>query len=159
MTTLSFGTLLPTQTRPLSRVSLSEGLLSTAAILGGSFVIAGAVSPWITVFAGLHPYPGTLGLNGQLILGGGVLSVLAGLAFLLYPAPLLRWAISGLGLALLAFGAFLLPRLWSAQQELMSAHAMMVPAMGPGLFVCLAGAFVITATTLLGRGVGSASKG
>jgi len=155
MTSLSFGALAPVQTRPLTRVSQREGLLATAAVLGGSLVVAGALSPWITVFAGLHPYPGTLGLNGRLLLGGGVLSVLAGLAFLLYPAPQLRWAISGLGLVLLAFGGYLLPRLWSAQLEIMSAHSMMVPELGPGLFICLAGALMVAATTLFGRGVGT----
>jgi hypothetical protein len=49
-----------------------------------------------------------------------------------------------MGPALVAASVFLVVRQQAAYRELVASHPMMVPGMGPGLYVALAGAAVAT---------------
>jgi hypothetical protein len=110
-------------------------------------VTAGAVLPWLTVFSGLHSYPGIAGLNGRVLAAGGAAAMLLAVCYALWGQAGLRYAIGAVGFALAIFSAYLMTQL------LVSYHAlqgMFVPALGPGVFVATAGALLLVATLLLG---------
>lgn len=117
-------------------------------MLGGVVVVAGALLTWFSLFAGLQPYRGVDVLNGRLLFVGGLLSLVAGGAFLLRGKLWLRWGISFLGFVLLAFGGWSLFQLLVLYRQL-STDPMMVAKLGPGHFVVLAGALLIFATFFL----------
>ena len=110
-------------------------------------IAGGTLLPWVSFFAGLHPVHGVAGLNGRLLLAAGLVIMLAGVAFLIWGGDLLRHAIGWVGVLLSGISLVLLFRLFQAQ-ELLAASPMMVPRMGPGLFVSAAGA-ALTAAILV----------
>src|SRR5579859_5707816 len=123
-------------------------IIGWAAIAGGALVMLGAALPWLTFFAGLQAYSGLAGLNGRLLMGGGVIALLAGIRFLWRKSNALRWAIGLFGFVLLAFTGWLVVGLLTEYFQL--AHdAMMVPALGPGLFVAVGGALLVFAALLI----------
>lgn len=114
---------------------------------GGVLVIAGALLPWLTLYAGLQPYTGMAGLYGRLVLAGGALAVAAG-ALMLRPRPLwMRWGSAILGAALTLFIAWLLVGLRETLQGRMSP--MLVAHAGPGLFVAITGAGLVSAAAIV----------
>ena len=131
--------------------SISQPCIAAAAISGGALVILGAWLSWFSLFAGLHPYRGVDVLNGRLLAGCGVLSVLAGVAFLWRSSSRLRWGIGLLGFALLAFASWSLVQLVILYRQL-STDPIMLPKLGPGLIVVVAGALLIFGTLFLGEG-------
>src|SRR5207249_75574 len=54
-----------------------ERLVAAAALVGGALVAAGAFLPWLSLFAGLHPLRGVIGLNGRLLAAGGGVCLVA----------------------------------------------------------------------------------
>lgn len=114
------------------------------AVAGGVIVAVGAVLPWMSLFAGLHPYSGITGLYGRLTFAGGVLSVIGGVALLARPDPRLRRVIGGLGLALALFAAWVLLGLHQITRQV-SQHPFLLPRTEPGLFFVIAGALVMAA--------------
>ncbi len=48
-----------------------ERLVAVAAVVGGALIATGAFLPWLSLFAGLHPLRGVIGLNGRLLAAGG----------------------------------------------------------------------------------------
>jgi hypothetical protein len=115
-----------------------------AAVLGGGLVMAGALLPWLTLFAGLHPYPGIMGLWGKLLFAAGAATAAAGAACVLTSHRFAPAVCGVMGPALVAASVFLVVRQQAAYRELVASHPMMVPGMGPGLYVALAGAAVAT---------------
>lgn len=126
-------------------------LSAAAAISGGLMIVAGSMMPWMTLFAGLHTYSGLIGMNGRMLMAGGVISIIIGLALTLRGGRTLNRAAGGLGVVLLAFTAWLLTRQYEMYQELITGHPMTVPGIGPGLYVAAAGALIITLTLLTWR--------
>ena len=122
--------------------------IAAAAIGGGVLVLVGVALPWFTLFAGLQSYSGVVGGNGYLLLGGGMLSLVSGAWFLQSGTLTLRWSIGLLGFALLTFASWLLLHLMATYRQL-AADPLLVAALGPGLFVVVAGALVIFATLFL----------
>lgn len=118
--------------------------MSFVAAGGGLIVAAGTMLPWMSLFAGLHPYPGIAGLYGRVMFAGGVLAVAGGLAMLVRPDPRLRFGIGGLGVALTFFAAWVLWGLRSTTHGL-EGHPFLLARPGPGLFVVLAGALLVAA--------------
>jgi hypothetical protein len=113
-----------------------------AALFGGVLVMLGAWLPWLTMFAGLQQYRGLLGLHGHIVFAGGALAIVASIGTL---RTRRRWIRSGtalLGAMLLGFIGWLLTGLAGMLQHGLSA--MLVPRAGPGLFVSLVGAALIT---------------
>jgi hypothetical protein len=118
--------------------------VSLVAAGGGLMVAAGTMLPWISLFAGLHPYPGIAGLYGRVMFAGGALAIAGGLAILVRPDPRLRLAIGGLGVGLTLFAGWVLWGLRSTTHRL-ERHPFLLARPGPGLFVVLAGALLVAA--------------
>lgn len=117
-----------------------------ALIAGGSLLMAGAALPWLTLFAGLHPYSGLVGMYGWLIFGAGVIALAAGVATLRITPAWAAWATTVFGCVVLGFALWLMAGL---QQTIHRPAAMMfVPRPGPGLFVVLSGAAIIVLGSL-----------
>ncbi|CAN5841035.1 hypothetical protein BH23GEM9_BH23GEM9_03590 [soil metagenome] len=123
---------------------------AAAALAGGGLIMAGTCLPWLTLFAGLHTYPGIMGLWGRLLFAGGALAAAAGMACLLTRHGIAPAACRVMGPVLLSGSVFLLLRQHAAYRELVSTQPMMVPGVGSGLYVVLAGAALVTATLVLG---------
>jgi len=117
------------------------------AVTGGVIVAVGAVLPWMSLFAGLHTYPGIAGLYGRLAFAGGALSAVGGVVILPRPDPRLRLAIGTLGVALTLFSAWVLLGLRATTRHL-DQHPFLLPRPEPGLFVVLVGAVVVAALLL-----------
>jgi hypothetical protein len=115
--------------------------LAGSLVAGGLLVIAGATSPWLTLYAGLYGYRGTTGLYGWLALGAGSLALMAGLMRIRFEPSWLTKASIALGGGLFAFVIWLLGGLISILRR--PQAAMLVPRPGPGLFLLLAGAALI----------------
>ena len=123
------------------------GALLVAALgaaAGGALLALGAWLPWITLYGGLHPMRGTMGLYGQAIFAAGIAAV-AG-AGILGRRPhqgglLLLLAATGAA----AFLGWLLERGLPAQLALMRENPFLVAGAGPGPRVALAGALLLMA--------------
>jgi hypothetical protein len=124
--------------------------VATAAVLGGGLLIAGAVLPWFSLYAGLHAYPGIISMTGQVLAAGGAASVLAGVWVLLQGGHAVRWGLGMMGVGLLGFAIWLLVGLFELHGQLAS-NPMMVPKLEPGLFVATVGALLVALTLLFGR--------
>ncbi len=126
-------------------------LAATIATLGGGLVVVGAFLPWLTLFAGLHDFPGVAGLNGRILAVGGALAAVSGICLVLRPWPLLRWAVCALGGALALGAGWLLLQQRAMVAELVVEHPMTVAASGPGLLVALVGGVLLLVSPALQR--------
>jgi hypothetical protein len=125
-------------------VSAEHDWLGAAiATCGGCALVVGALLPWMSLFAGLQRYPGVAGLNGRLLLIGGALATLGGVALATRPRPRLRGALGVLGLVLAAFASWVLRGLQMTLHAL-AHHPFLLARPGSGLFVALAGALLLT---------------
>jgi hypothetical protein len=134
--------------------STQERLVASAAVVGGALIAIGAFLPWLSLFAGLHPLRGVIGLNGRLLAAGGVVCLVAGVRCWHRPAVRLQRAVAVLGWALSGFAIWLVIQLLITYREL-RANPMVVPRLGPGLFLALVGALLAGGTVVL-RARGSA---
>ncbi len=114
-----------------------------ATVVSGVALIVGALLPWITLFAGLYRYRGIIGLNGRLMLAGGVLAVAGGVWLFIRDSLAVRRVLGGLGLVLLTFAIWLLMRQSTMHEDLVANQPLTVPGVGPGLFVASAGALML----------------
>jgi len=137
-----------TTPRKVRRISLTQACIAWSAIGGGVIVILGACLPWFSLFAGLQPYRGVDVLNGRLLTGGGILSLLAGAWFFRRGDHSLRWGIGLLGFVMLAFASWSVVQLFILYREL-AADPMLVAKPGPGLIVVTVGALLVFATLFL----------
>jgi hypothetical protein len=121
---------------------------SAAALLGAALVMLGAWLPWLTLFAGLQPYAGITGLYGWTLLAGGALALVSSVGTLRTHRRWLEWGTAGLGLALVAFTCWLLVGLAGMLRH--GVNEMLVARAGPGLFVSLLGAALVTIAPAIG---------
>ena len=112
------------------------------ATTGGAALVAGALLPWMSLFAGLQPYPGVSGLYGRLLLVGGASAIGGGLAMVVRARPRLRTAVGALGLGLAAFASWVLYGLRVTTDRLAN-DPLLVARAGVGLFVALTGALLV----------------
>ncbi len=108
---------------------------------GGLMIAAGALLPWLSLYGGLHSYPGITGLYGRVLLVLGVVAVMVALM----PAPKARLVLSasliGLGITAAILAA---TRLTHTRALVSSGEAvMLVPSVGPGLMVVLFGSALV----------------
>jgi hypothetical protein len=135
--------------------SSQERLVASAAVVGGALIAIGAFLPWLSLFAGLHPLRGIMGLNGRLLAAGGVVCLVAGLRCWQRPERWLQRAVVALGWGLTGFAIWLTVQLFITYREL-RVNPMLVPRLGPGLFLALGGSLIAAAPAvgrlrLLGR--------
>ncbi len=131
------------------RLPREERYVASAAVAGGALMAIGAFLPWLTLYAGLHPLPGVIGLNGRVLAAGGAVCLAAGVRGWVRPAPVVRWVVALLGGAFAGFGVWLIVQLLITYHQL-RANPMLVPRLGPGLFIAVAGALVAGATAARG---------
>jgi len=127
--------------------STQERLVASAAVVGGALIATGAFLPWLSLFAGLHPLRGVIGLNGRLLAAAGAVCVVAGVRCWQRPARGLQRAVAVLGWVLIPFATYLAVQLLDSYREL-RANPMLVPRLGPGLFLALLGSLLAAATAL-----------
>jgi len=127
--------------------STQERLVASAAVVGGALIATGAFLPWLSLFAGLHPLRGVIGLNGRLLAAAGAVCLVAGVRYWQRPAPRLQRAVALLGWVLTAFAICLTLQLFNSYREL-RANPMLVARLGPGLFLALLGSLLAAATAL-----------
>jgi hypothetical protein len=120
-----------------------QGLVGLTSLAGAAAILVGVRLPWVTTFGGLLSQSAAGTRNGSLLQVGAGLVAVAGLAQLLRPAVLLRWAIALLGFVLTAYAGYLLVQLYGLVG---STDSMALPGTGPGLFVVAAGAVLGFAT-------------
>jgi hypothetical protein len=132
------------------RLPREERYVASAAVAGGALMAIGAFLPWLTLYAGLHPLRGVIGLNGQVLAAGGAVCLVAGVRGWLRPTPGVRWVVALVGGALGGFGVWLIVQLLITYHHL-RANPMLVPRLGPGLFIAGAGALVAGATAARGH--------
>jgi len=124
----------------------TERIVAMTAITGGGLLIAGAFLPWLSLYAGLHPLRGVIGLNGRLIAAGGVVCLGSGAVEWWHPTIVARRISFALGVALTAFAGWLLVQQAVVYREL---SPMLVPRPGLGLFVALAGSLLAAISGLI----------
>lgn len=119
--------------------------LSGAFAASGALAIAGALLPWLTLYAGLFQYNGLVGLYGRLIVAAGAVAFLGGVLTARVRSRWLRLGGAALGLVLLAFSVWL----YVGLQEIVRRpeSVMLVPRPGPGLFVVFAASAMMIATS------------
>jgi hypothetical protein len=122
--------------------------IGATAVAGSILVAAGALMPWLSLYAGLKVYTGTAGLYGRLLLAGGIAGALCGVAYTLRPDVRLRWAIGLLGGLLFGFCCWIVVQLFAVYREV-GGNPFVVGRLGVGLFVSAFGGAVILATMLL----------
>ena len=126
----------------------SRGIVALTAMGGSALVMAGAVLPWLSVYAGLKSYAGVTGLYGRLLLAGGMLGLLGGVCYLAVGGRALHWALGLWGFVLLALAGWLVVQLLETYRHL-AVDPLLFARIGPGLFVAAAGAAALAATLLL----------
>lgn len=134
-------------TAAVGRATGRERLVAAAAVLGGLLLLGGAFLPWLSLYAGLYPMRGVMGLWGRVLAAGGAACAVSGLAEWLRPRRRLAIATGVLAAALAAFGVWLVVQLLLTIRGL-RADPMLVPQIGPGLFVAVAGALIVAAPAM-----------
>src|SRR3989441_10676276 len=97
--------------------STQERLVASAAAVGGALMAIGSFLPWLSLFAGLHPLRGVIGLNGRVLAAGGALCVAAVIQYWQRPALRLQPAVAALPWALTVFATWLTIRLLSTYRR------------------------------------------
>jgi hypothetical protein len=119
-----------------------------AAVAGGLLVAGGALLPWLSIYAGLQVFRGTAGLNGRLLVAGGIAAAVCGLAYAARPSAWLRWATGLLGAVLFGFCCWIVVQLLAVYRDV-GGNPFVVGRLGYGLFVSTLGAALVLATLLL----------
>jgi hypothetical protein len=111
-------------------------------------MVGGALLPWLSFYGGLDTFRGVDGTNGRVLLGGGALAIALGLAYWLRAITMLRWTIAAVGFAASGFAAWVVAQLLGTYQQL-QGDGFVVPSLGVGAFVALAGSALLLATLLV----------
>ena len=122
----------------------AAGLTCVAA---GATIVAGALLPWVSAFAGLVQVPGVRGLNGQILAAAGLVIVVTGLYQLVRAGTTARWVAGLTGFAAAGFAGYLLIALTRTLRAL-GGDSMVFARGGPGLWVAAAGSAAAFATLL-----------
>lgn len=124
-------------------------------VLGGLAISIGTGLPWMSLYAGLVPLRGLIGLNGRLLLAAGVLGVALGIVLAREASHthrvLFRRFAAALGIGVTAAGIWLSIGVWEFLHA-RGANAMLVPRPGPGLFVVIAGGVLLVLAAYVPEG-------
>jgi hypothetical protein len=130
--------------RPAPR-TLAGGM----ALIGAAMLAIGVVLPWFSLFAGLQPISALGTPNGALLIVGAAGVAGLGLLALVGRTPWVRYVLTGLGILLTAFSAYLVVGLVSVYRQV-SSDPLVVAQLGPGLGLILIGSLLVVATALVG---------
>ncbi len=129
-----------------------QRLVALCGVGGGALIAAGSLQPWFSLFAGLQPYAGTVGVYGRILLGVGLLvCALSALLWWSTRAIAVTRAASlqsAVGVITLTFAIWIAYGLQQQMAEL-AANPMLVAEYGPGVPLVLLGAMVLTASALV----------
>jgi len=133
----------------MSRPDLVRRAAAGGAAAAGVLVAVGAASPWLTLYGGLHPLRGTMGLWGQALFTAGIVS--AGGAWMLMRAPRRGGQVlAAAGLVMLAFACWLaFSRIPVTLAELRE-NPLLVAGAGSGIYLVIAGCIALTVSAGLG---------
>jgi hypothetical protein len=123
---------------------VAAGLTCVAA---GATIVAGALLPWVSAFAGLIQVPGVRGLNGQILAAAGLVIAATGLYQLVCGGAAARWVAGLTGFAAAGFAGYLLIALTRTMRAL-GGDSMVFARGGPGLWVAATGSAAAFATLL-----------
>jgi hypothetical protein len=123
-------------------------MLPSAIILGGILISIGTFLPWFSFFGGLHTYAGILGLNGRILLGLGITTMLFGSILMKNTSSTFRWILVLLALVTVLFTSWILYGLMQMTST-MSSDPMSLMQPGHGLHVILGGGILTLVTALL----------
>lgn len=126
------------------RLSAVVAVVVTTVLIGGALVCVGSALPWMSFFAGLQSLSGLIGLYGRILFASGALALLSGAAMVRGSHRWLQPATFALGVSQTLFILWLLAGLRSTMRAL-GTHGVLLARPGPGLFVALAGAVLISA--------------
>lgn len=120
-------------------------------LIGGLLIIVSIFMPWITFFGGLHTYSGISGLNGQILLAGGIVTLFLCKYLSSHPTQKAQVLVGIVGFLEVGLTSFLLLQAWQAVHPVSSngVDSMMIEGMGPGLFVALGGALLVFSVLFL----------
>lgn len=138
-----------TSSIPTRRVRFANpAIAGTMAIVGGTMVAIGVTLPWFSLFAGLQPVSAVGTSNGTLLIVAAALVIGLGLLAIVRDSAVTRRALIVAGIALVAFGAYLVVGFVSVYRTL-SADPLLVAQPGPGLALVGLGALLVLATALV----------
>jgi hypothetical protein len=123
-------------------------MVAVLGIVGGGMLIAGALLPWLSLYAGVDTINGLDGLNGRVLIGAGLLSAALGVLYAARPSKHLQYGLAAFGFAVSAFAAWVLSQLLGSYQQLQS-DPFVVASLGIGTFVALGGALLVLGTLLV----------
>jgi len=114
--------------------------------LGGALILYGATLPWLTLYAGLQTYPGTIGLYGRLMLVTGLIPLALGIIGLWKMRVWLAWAGAIVGGMALVFDVWLIAGMNQIVHR--PETLILVARPGSGLYVVFAGAAIVLAAEI-----------
>jgi hypothetical protein len=120
-----------------------QRLVGAAFLTSGALAIAGALLPWLTLYAGFYQYSGMVGMYGRIILAAGIIVFGLGLTSVRVRLTWLPWAGALCGVLLTAFAAWLYEGLIEIMRR--PDTAMFAPRAGPGVLVVFAAGVLLTA--------------
>jgi hypothetical protein len=124
-----------------------QRLVGAAFLTSGALAIAGALLPWLTLYAGFYQYNGMVGLYGRIIFAGGIIVFALGLTSVRVRLTWLPWAGALCGVILTAFAAWLYEGLIEVMRR--PDTVMFAPHAGPGVLVVFAAGVVLTAFSVV----------
>lgn len=135
----------------MSRTSLAPRAAALGAAAGGILIAMGAVLPWITLYGGLHPLRGILGIYGQVLFAGG-LGCMVGALFLARSPRRGGPIVLAVAAAMLAFAAWLAFNRIPGTLAQIRENPFLVAAQGTGPYVAMLGTLLaLVAGTLAVR--------
>lgn len=132
----------------MTRSVLSSRTAAFGAAVGGLLIAAGAVLPWITLYGGLHPLRGILGLYGQLLFAVGIGCATAALFLARSPRRLGSLLLSAAG-GVFAFASWLAFGRIPGTLERMQENPFLIAGQGNGPHVALLGALLVLAAGII----------
>ncbi len=141
-----------------ARTTRYDWRATSAALLGGTALVAGSLLPWMTFYAGLQPIAGTRGAYGKaLLIAGIVVCIVVCIVAAVRSrtdshsvrVTWMRALLAVVGSTAVLGGALLFWRAWQLTHS--EGALMLVPRMGLGLPVVMVGGVLLVVSSLLDR--------
>ena len=129
----------------MKRSIMSRAIPGIPLLVGGSGLMAGALLPWMTLLAGLHPLRGIIGLNGKIVFAVGAVAFIAGLLLVMRPmrSSVLMTSVGLVGVAMTVAAVWLMSVMQAMQADL-ARNPMTLAQPGSGLVVVGVGGVILS---------------